>query len=678
MKLRSFQPDGKPKTEAFKNLSFLIKDVKFLWNVKIYMLHFMKNMEIYCMNYEEEIIVEIASKEDCSLDRAKKIIKDLPLKFFLENFSDSCVLYKIIRNSKENLLAAFHNKFFNAVNWDTPVISGRKESKKLGDILMDYYEYSKGSGIKSFSLFLNDINFIGNGKKILLKQAKDIYVEKGKPQNYRGLIQKMVRYNDTNFLLSFLSYFKHYDDMIKVLMTTKFNDLETCKNITAFLEIPFDKIIEKIDVPANSLCEFDDLKEKNYKNVITERPEILIENMHSIEIIEYIYSLLNDEQKEKLLINIQESSLKKGNFRLNKYDVKSKGYTMISAIKNDCVDFIKFMLKEGYELNDFEKVEIKKQGFQNELPDFEDNLVIELNEKTKNDSDEKKFALALKYFADKKIIHEDFLNFIENNVNMANLSIDRNNLSFNNKFTAINIQKNYQSNNYSAVDALINLGFFRPLFKMDLRTLTVFQKEFIKITLINKVLDCHMENDYEKTKVMVEEICKIEYKKIKEEISDNFITEIYKRIFEKQDIPNLMIEEVLSSAITPEELESNKSFLLGYSYSMFERYTGDNIGVPSDNEIAHLHKCIYRNINDILYRFNRREQRIEEVTSKFNILMENIQKNACVTPQVLEKIIELFEDDEQVRSRIFSIMEYKKIESVLPEKVNKTTAKKRL
>lgn len=177
---------------------------------------------------------------------------------------------------------------------------------------------------------------------------------------------------------------------------------------------------------------------------------------------------------------------------------------------------------------------------------------------------------------------------------------------------------------------------------------------------------------------MVKEISKINYKKIKEEISDNFITEIYKRIFEKQDIPNLMIEEVLSSAITPEELESNKSFLLGYSYSMFERYTGDNIGVPSDNEIAHLHKCIYRNINDILYRFNRREQQIEEVTSKFNILMENIQTNAYVTPQVLERIIELFEDDEQVRSRVFSIMEYKKIESVLPKKVNKTTVKKRL
>lgn len=174
---------------------------------------------------------------------------------------------------------------------------------------------------------------------------------------------------------------------------------------------------------------------------------------------------------------------------------------------------------------------------------------------------------------------------------------------------------------------------------------------------------------------MVKEISKINYKKIKEEISDNFITEIYKRIFEKKEIPSVMIEEVLSSVITDEELESNKSFLLGYSYSMFERYTKCNI--PSDKEIASLYKCIKMNIEDIFYRFAG-EYQIENRASWFNILMSKLQNNIYVTPQVLERVMEYFKDDEQVRNRIFLIIENKKIKSVLQEKVNEAKIKKRL
>lgn len=670
MKLRSFQPDGKPKTEAFKNLSFLNKDVKFLWNLKMYnvKIKIKQNGEMF-MSCEEKIQRSILSGRECSLEEAEEIMKDLSLNFFLDatyNIKGSCILASLLIYCQQNLLKAFHNKFKNDVTQKTQLILG-KEEKNLIDVLLYYYGYKINS--KGYvSLFLNDIKFIGDGEKIFINTE----------QHYKkDLIRDIIGNNDDNLFLSLFHFFEDYESMVLTLINRGFKNIEECKKNVMFLDIPLPEIMNKIHLPEGKEYNFDDFAKKKYPEVIVKNPDIFTSHLNSMDVVKYIYSLLNSTQKKELLKNIQKSSSKKGNFRFDKYDVTYKGYTMISAIKNDCIDFIKFMLNEGYELNDFEKVEIKKQGFQDELPGFEDNLVIELNEKTKNDSDEEKFAFALKYFADKKIIQQDFLHFIETNIDVRNLSIDRNNLSFNHKFTAINIQKDYQSNNYSAVDALINLGFFRPLFKIDLRNLTIFQKEFIKTTLINKVLECHMEDDYEKAKVIAQEIAKIDYKKIEEEISDTFITEIYKRIFEKQEIPSVLIEEVLSSVISDEELESNRSFLLGYSYPMFERYTKDNKRVPSDNEIAHLNKCIRRNIDNIFYRFAR-EYQIENRASWFNILMSKLQNNIYVTPQVLERVIEYFKDDEQVRNRIFLIIENKKINSVLQEKVNEAKIKKRL
>ena len=59
------------------------------------------------MNYEQEIIDEISSKKDCSIDEAKKMIENLPLEYFFKKLTNTCLLYEIISKNKENLLAAF-------------------------------------------------------------------------------------------------------------------------------------------------------------------------------------------------------------------------------------------------------------------------------------------------------------------------------------------------------------------------------------------------------------------------------------------------------------------------------------------------------------------------------------------------------------------------------------------
>lgn len=411
-------------------------------------------------------------------------MKQERLEFFLENQkTENSFLYCAIENNADNsFMEAFYEVFGSQLSAKTKVASHSGNEKYLLECLL------------SFGYFRENLEFMklyANDSKIMLIHNKTPKLEDLTLNYYFNT--KIDKDIFTAFALDYyymqLLHFKkiagnnaYHDYFMVCLESTQQSHTSFLKGLQ-FYEKPIEDIMQYVEI--DDLLEFQLFREKKYKEIILNDPVALTKVSPNVENTKAFLSFVSD--KKAYLDMLYQGRNKNSLYKLKEKGLSNSSAPILYAAITENVEFINFMLDYGYELDEREKLYLKKHNLTDKITHFQDSVMQNYQNNLYGKNEEEKAYYLFKMYYQEKITEDDF-NYLFNKIDLNKVE--------NKHYGVLHAKNSYEDmtglyikHSASVIDILLKKDNVKPLIEMDINKLSPLQKKY----LLRKTTS-HMQN----------------------------------------------------------------------------------------------------------------------------------------------------------------------------------------
>lgn len=557
-------------------------------------------------------------------------MKQEGLEFFLKTQkTENSFLYCAIENdANTSFMEAFYDVFGSQLSARTKLGSHSGNEKYLLECLL------------SFGCFRENLEFMklyANDPKIMLINNKTPKLEDLNVNYYFNT--KIHKDICTSFALNYyymqLLHFKkiadnndYHDYFMVCLENTQKSHASFLKGLQ-FYEKPIEEIMQYVEI--DDLSKFQLFRDKAYKQIILNDPVALTKASPNVENTKTLLSLVSDK---KVYLEVLYQGRKKSSL----YKLKEKGLAgssapILYATITGNAEFINLMLDYGYELDEKEKLYIKKHNLADKIFHFQDSVMQNYQNNLSEKNEEEKAYYLFKMYYQERITEEDF-NYLFNQIDLNKVE--------NKHYGILHAKTPYEemiglyiNHSASVIDILLKKDNIKPLIEMDIEKLSPLQKKYF----LRKVTS-HMQNFG-----FFEKEDKFNYThnldRLKTHLYSNIISLMYENFaISDRGYFSLPDDLFLSKKIEREELLNNKDIFKAQSIPMTLRLLEEG-EILEESEKNTLFELCVKKLNYYIGKKDREED--------VNLFIDLIVKTSSFYEEFPEKLHKIFDKKEDLK-----------------------------